>query len=88
MTGTGISRLSRFPPVWRSALRGSGPDDATPGIVIDRPRPPRSPAAEVLADALDPYAQAERAAIMEFDGGLSHEAAERAAGLSIGADFA
>jgi hypothetical protein len=69
---------------WEELARrrwGSGPDDATPGIVMDRPRPPRAIADEVVAEALDPDAQAERAAIMEFDGGLSREAAERAAGL-------
>jgi hypothetical protein len=56
--------------------------------VINGPRQRRSLAALDVADSLDPYAQAERAAIMEFDGGLSRQAAECAAGLSIGADFA
>jgi hypothetical protein len=34
-----------------------------------------------MFDAIDPYDAEERAAIMEFDGGLTREAAERAAGL-------
>jgi hypothetical protein len=67
---------------------GSGPDDGTPGIVIDRPRQPPSFAALGVADPLDAYDQAERAAIMEFDGGLSRQAAERAAGFSNRGDSA
>jgi hypothetical protein len=38
---------------------------------------------EVVLDVVDPYDREERAAIMEFDGGLTREAAEIAAGLRI-----
>ncbi|HZW31207.1 MAG TPA: CHC2 zinc finger domain-containing protein, partial [Isosphaeraceae bacterium] len=79
----GIERPVRS--TWEELARrrwGSGPEDETPGIVIDGPRPPRSLAASGVADSLDPYARVERAAIMEFDGGLAREDAERAAGLS------
>jgi hypothetical protein len=59
---------------------GPATSDPVPGIVVDRPDRYRMLAAvEVAAD--DPYAVEERAAIMEFDAGLSRDAAERAAGL-------
>ena len=51
-----------------------------PGIVIDRTAPPTlTGLADSTADESD---RQERAAIMEFDGGLSREAAERSVGLS------
>jgi hypothetical protein len=55
---------------------GPGRTDTAPGIVTDRPvRPAFRP------DSADDYDRQERAAIMEHDGGLTWEAAERAAGL-------
>jgi hypothetical protein len=78
----GIERPMRS--TWDELARqrwGSGPDDETLGIVIDRPRPPRSRAALDVANVVDEEARAERAAILEFDGGLSRKAAEQAAGL-------
>jgi hypothetical protein len=57
------------------AARRWGPaiGDPTPGIIIDRPDRGR-----MLAAADDPE---ERAAIMQFDGGLSWDESKRAAGL-------
>ena len=55
---------------------GPGLTDPTPGIVVDRPVRPA-----IRPGPADDFDRQERAAIMEFDGGLSREAAERAAGL-------
>lgn len=66
------------------AIRRWGPATGDPisGIVIDRPDRDRLLAAPgAISD--DPYAMEERAAIMEFDGGLSRISAERAAGVNI-----
>ena len=58
---------------------GPGRTDPAPGIVVDRPvRPAFRPG------PADDFDRQERAAIMEFDGGLTREAAERAAGLPTG----
>ena len=57
---------------------GPGLTDPAPGIVFDRPvRPAFRPG------PADDFDRQERAAIMEFDGGLTREAAERAAGLVL-----
>ena len=50
------------------------------GIVIDHPTRPTF--ARLAAGPADEYDRQERAAIMEFDGGLTREAAERAAGFN------
>ena len=55
---------------------GPGPTDPAPGIVVDLPVRPA-----VWPGPADDDDRQERAAIMEFDGGLSREAAERSAGL-------
>jgi hypothetical protein len=67
--------FNRIRYLWGGILRrpGTPGDELAPGIVIDRPA--RGP---MVAAVDDPE---ERAGILEFDGGLSRDAAERAAGL-------
>jgi hypothetical protein len=65
-------------PDWDRLSRerwGPAVDDSAPGIVIDRP------ARGMIAFVDDPE---ERAAIMEFDGGLTRADAERLAGIAPG----
>jgi hypothetical protein len=81
---------------WWAFLQGVAEINAAEarGEVIAFVVPPKRPASQSVAlgpdrDRLrtasqaesDPYAKEERAAIMEYDGGLTREAAERAAGL-------
>jgi hypothetical protein len=58
---------------------GPGLTDPAPGIVVDRPARPA-----VWLGPPDELDRQERAAIMEIDGGLTREAAERAAGSLTG----
>jgi hypothetical protein len=53
----------------------------TLGRAFDPPSEPTSIAALGVVDPADAYACLERAAIMEFDGGLTRDEAERKAGL-------
>jgi hypothetical protein len=84
LAGMGFLKAPEAPgPLEPASSRDQAPDvtRATSAIATDRPALHASLAGEEVTDSVDDYGRIERAAIMEFDGGLTRAAAERAAGL-------
>jgi hypothetical protein len=89
LAGMGSLNASASPsPGQTMTSNHAEPDIAFPtsAIVTARPVLPPSRAAPAATESVDDYPDLERAAIMEFDGGLTRAAAEQAAGLLIEKD--
>jgi hypothetical protein len=86
LAGVGFQSESAPPragEMMSSQCGDSGIVRSNTGIVTDSAAMPTSFALFGAADLTDDYVRQERAAIMEFDGGLTRAVAERAAGQHI-----